>query len=154
MLQDHANLAVFLFTLHRLDGDRSEEHRNSGTDTSQLLFDIVLLWQRRQPTATHAAQARVLAQTDNWRVNEARSVQYTYSQAGGEYLTGSAAVASAANSLRATSRSGGWQPSTHLSRYLIAMLWGPDPSLQKPSANVAPSFAFTRHKPRHENTYR
>lgn len=27
VLQDHAHLTVFLFTLHRLHGDRSEEHR-------------------------------------------------------------------------------------------------------------------------------
>lgn len=36
VLQDHTNFAVFLFTLHRLEGDRSEEHRKVGTGHRHL----------------------------------------------------------------------------------------------------------------------
>lgn len=51
---------------------------------------------------------------------------HRYSRADGDYLTGWApAVAPASHH---ASRSGGWQTNTHLSRYLIAMLWGLDPA--------------------------
>lgn len=85
MLQDHANLAVLLFTLHRLDGDRSEEHRNH-TGTSQLFFFVQLT-----KAATWAALARVLAQTGKLATPR---VLYTYGRVGVDYLTGAAAAAS------------------------------------------------------------
>ncbi|CAH2105493.1 unnamed protein product [Euphydryas editha] len=36
VLQDHTNFAIFPFTLHRLKGDRSEEHRKAGTGHRHL----------------------------------------------------------------------------------------------------------------------
>lgn len=152
VLQDDANLAVFLFTLHRLDGDRSEEHRETELRRSGGVSSVTLI--------DGGGFGNAPGNRANWRSppdcsrRRARNTCVRYCRRDGAYLTDLAdrlswlAEWTVAAAARAPVR---WVGGACLSRYLIAMLRGLDPAKssantsRSTSASIAPSTQHYRY---------